>query len=88
MSRGSATISVRPEKVHVSKTPLDGDNAFEARVVEEVFKGATDRLVIAAAVGTRLTAIAANESALRQAIHEGDAVWCALHADDIVVVKT
>ena len=81
-----AIVSIRPEKIHVSKTPLEGENAFEATVHEEVFKGATDRLTIAAAIGTRLTAIAANESALRQPIHEGDRVWCALHADDIVVV--
>lgn len=82
-----AVVSIRPEKVHVSKTPLDGDNAFEARVDEEVFQGATDRLVITAAIGTRLTVIAANESALRAPIHEGDRVWCALHAADVVVVQ-
>jgi spermidine/putrescine transport system ATP-binding protein len=81
-----AIVSIRPEKVHVSKTPLSGDNVFEAHVLEEVFKGAVDRLTLRTATGTRLTAIAANESALRTAIHEGDRVWCALHADDIVVV--
>jgi spermidine/putrescine transport system ATP-binding protein len=81
-----ALLTVRPEKVHVSKTPLTGENTFEARVEEEVFKGSTDRLVLASTAGTRFTAIAANESALREPIHEGDRVWCALHADDIVVV--
>ena len=82
-----ALVSIRPEKVHVSKVPVSGEITFEARVDEEVFKGATDRLVLTATAGTRLTAIAANESALRQPIHEGDRVWCALHADDIVVVR-
>ncbi len=82
-----ALVSIRPEKVHVSKVPLTGDNVFEARVESEIFKGATDRLVIASTAGTRLTAIAANESALLEAIHEGDRVWCALHADDLVVVQ-
>lgn len=84
---GRALVSIRPEKVHVSKAPLTGDNTFEARVDEEVFKGATDRLVVTATMGTKLTAVAANESALREAIHEGDRVWCALHFDDIVVVR-
>ena len=83
-----ALVSIRPEKVHVSKAPLQSENAFEARVDEEVFKGATDRLVITSDAGTRLTAIAANESALREPIHAGDRVWCALHPDDIVVVRT
>jgi len=82
-----ALVSVRPEKVHVSKAPLAGENTFEARVEEEIFKGATDRLVVATASGVRLTAIAANESALVEPIHEGDRVWCALHADDLAVVR-
>jgi spermidine/putrescine transport system ATP-binding protein len=80
-------ISIRPEKLHVSKSRLSGDNVFQARVEEEVFKGSTDRLVLAASAGTRLTAIVANESALREAIHQGDSVWCGLHADDLVVVR-
>jgi spermidine/putrescine ABC transporter ATP-binding subunit len=83
-----ALVSIRPEKVHVSKVPLKGENTFAARVDEEVFKGSTDRLVLSTASGTRLTAIAANESALRVPIHEGDNVWCALHADDLVVVRS
>jgi spermidine/putrescine transport system ATP-binding protein len=81
-----ARLSIRPEKIHLSKAPLNEPNAFEARVEEEVFKGATDRFVLAASTGTRLVAVATNESALRTAIHAGDRVWCAIHADDIVVV--
>ena len=81
-------ISIRPEKIHLSKTPLSGENVFEARVEEEVFKGAHDRFTIVTATGTRLSVIAANESALRTAIHAGDQVWCAVHADDIVVIAS
>jgi spermidine/putrescine transport system ATP-binding protein len=81
-----ATFSLRPEKVFLSKTPVHGPNVFEARVQEEVFKGATDRFVIATAAGTKLNAVAANESSLREAIHAGDRVWCAVHADDVVLI--
>jgi spermidine/putrescine transport system ATP-binding protein len=81
------TISIRPEKIHMSKSPLPEENAFAARVEEEIFKGATDRFIITTAAGTRLMVVAANESALRQAIHQGDNVWCAVHADDIVVIE-
>ncbi len=80
-------VSIRPEKIHLSKTRLPGTAAFEARVVEEVFKGAHDRFTIETAGGLRLTVLAANESALREAIHAGDHVWCAVHADDVVVVR-
>ena len=81
-----ARVSIRPEKVHVSKSPLAEQNAFAATVEEEVFKGAVDRFVLATTPGTRLTAIVANESARREPIHAGDRVWCAIHADDIVVI--
>jgi ABC-type Fe3+/spermidine/putrescine transport system ATPase subunit len=81
-----ARVSIRPEKIHVSKKRITGENVFEARVEEEVFKGATDRLVLVSETGTRLNAIVANESALLAAIHAGDRVWCAVHADDVVVI--
>ena len=82
-----ALVSIRPEKVCVSKTPLAGENVFRARVKEEIFQGVFDRLWLETENGTRLTAVVANESALREAIHHGDEVWCALHADDLVVVS-
>jgi spermidine/putrescine transport system ATP-binding protein len=82
-----ALISIRPEKVHVSKSPVTAGITFEALVEEEVFKGATDHLLLATAAGTRLSAVVANESALREPIRRGDRVYCGLHADDLVVVR-
>jgi spermidine/putrescine transport system ATP-binding protein len=84
----SALVSVRPEKVHVSKSPISAENVFEARVTDEVFTGALDRLSLECITGgTRFSAVVANESALLEAIHEGDHVWCGLHIDDLVVVS-
>lgn len=82
-----ALISIRPEKVHVSKAPVSAENSFEARVEEEVFKGALDHLLLATTAGTVLNAVVANESALFEAIHRGDHVFCGLHASDVVVVR-
>jgi spermidine/putrescine transport system ATP-binding protein len=82
-----ALISIRPEKIHVSRIPVAASNTFAARVEEEVFRGATDHLVIATAAGTRLAAVVANESELGDVFHAGDQVFCALHADDLVVVQ-
>ncbi|MBI5688798.1 MAG: ABC transporter ATP-binding protein [Verrucomicrobia bacterium] len=89
-----ALVSIRPEKVHVAKSggadgresAGSGDNTFEARIEEEVFKGATDHLLLATAAGTRLSAVVANESALGEIFHAGDRVRCGLHADDVVVL--
>jgi spermidine/putrescine transport system ATP-binding protein len=83
----TALVSIRPEKVHVARHPVPAANIFEARVIEEVFKGAMDHLCLATAAGTRLDAIVANESALGDIFHEGDTVFCGLHADDIVVLR-
>lgn len=85
---GSITVSIRPEKVRIEKHRPEGDNVFEGRVEEELFKGATDQLVIVTDSGLRLTAIVANESAAEHAVHEGDRVYCQLHEDDIVVLRS
>jgi len=84
-----AILSVRPEKVCISATPIEGaENSFEATITEEVFQGALDHLVVRSDAGTVLTAVVANESAMMRAFHEGDRVWCGLHFDDLVIVRT
>ena len=83
---GRALVLIRPEKIHVSLRPLDAPGTFAASVDEEIFKGATDHLVLATRAGTRLRAVVANESAHGDILHAGDTVYCRLHADDIVVL--
>jgi spermidine/putrescine transport system ATP-binding protein len=36
---------------------------------------------------SQLNDLAANESAMHKAFHEGDRVYCGLHIDDIVIVQ-
>jgi len=86
--QAKAVLSVRPEKVCISKKPIEGaENCFEATITEEIFQGALDHLVVRTDAGTTLTAVVANESAIMEALHEGDRVWCGLHYDDLVVVR-
>ena len=83
-----AIVSIRPEKVCVSKKPIPGgENGFAATITEEVFQGALDRLALRSDAGTCFSVVVANESALQEAFHEGDRVWCDLHFDDLVVVR-
>ena len=85
---GRAIVSVRPEKVCISKRPIPGaENGFEATIVEEVFQGAMDHLVVRTDAGTTLSAVVANESAMMESFHEGERVCCGLHLDDLVVVR-
>lgn len=80
-------LSIRPEKILVSKVPIVAENRFEAVVVEEVFQGATDRLTLQLAENARMIAVVANASAIDEAIHEGDRVYCGVHTDDMVLVE-
>lgn len=83
----AAKLSIRPEKVHLTRERLEDANAFAVRIEEEIFKGATDRLVLVTEQGMRLTAVVANESALQAGFAVGDRIWAAVHADDIVVLR-
>ena len=83
----NALISIRPEKIHLQKTNPGGENVFEARVSEELFKGAVDQLILTTDSGLELTAVVANECATEEAFHMGDKVFCYLHPSDIVVVQ-
>jgi spermidine/putrescine transport system ATP-binding protein len=83
-----ALVSIRPEKIHISKQRPSAENVFEARIEEEIFQGATDQLLLVTDHGTRLHALVANESAMNEAFHEGERVFCGLHFDDLVIVQT
>ncbi len=88
LAKGSdLLVSIRPEKIHLQKTKPEGENAFEAEVSEEIFKGAIDELSLKSAGGLELTAIVANESATQEAFHKGAKVWCTLHPNDLVIVR-
>lgn len=76
-----ARVSVRPENVHLGAAAEEGDNVFEARVDEVVFKGACDRVELTAAAGTRLTAFAGGSVTVRA----GERVRCRIAPEDIVV---
>jgi len=83
----SALVSIRPEKICISKARMAAENVFAAHIEEEIFQGATDQLRLVTEQGTRLSALVANESAMQEAFHEGDRVWCGLHLDDVVIVQ-
>ncbi|MDR3403636.1 MAG: ABC transporter ATP-binding protein [Chthoniobacter sp.] len=85
-ARSELLVSIRPEKIHLQKTKPEGENAFEAEVSEEVFKGAIDELSLKSPGGLELTAVVANESATQETFHKGEKVWCTLHPNDLVIV--
>lgn len=84
--RTAAQLSVRPEKIHLGRTPLAAENVFAATVEQALFKGALERFVLLTAGGLRLQAAAAAGGALRESPRPGDRIWGAVHPDDIVVL--
>jgi spermidine/putrescine transport system ATP-binding protein len=83
----SALVSIRPEKICLARRRLDVANVFEARITEEIFQGATDQLHLVTDTGVKLHALVANASAMQDAFHEGERIFCGLHADDLVIVQ-
>jgi spermidine/putrescine transport system ATP-binding protein len=80
-------LSIRPEKISIQRSRPAGDNVLQARIEEEVFRGAMDQLLLRTESGIALTALVANESAAQQALHAGETVFCQLHPEDIVLVR-
>jgi len=81
-------VSIRPEKIHICKElPADHTNTFQAVIEHEVFKGATDELLLRHESGLELTAVAANESAHQDSFAKGEKVFCSLHPSEIAVVQ-
>jgi spermidine/putrescine transport system ATP-binding protein len=80
-------VSIRPEKIHIARRPHEHTNSFEAVIEREVFKGATDELLLRHESGLELTAVTANESAHQECFSKGEKVFCSLHPSDITVVQ-
>jgi spermidine/putrescine transport system ATP-binding protein len=83
----TAIVSIRPEKIMLHPAAPEGANVFEARVEEELFKGAATQLAIATASGLKLTAVLANETRTAVGFHPGDRVFCQIYPDAIVIVQ-
>ena len=86
-------LSIRPEKIQIQHKPLKGENCYPAVVLEEIFKGPADELVLGlepSAQGVypvRLHSLVPNFGTDKQIIHRGDRVFAKIHPDDIVVVE-
>ncbi len=90
----TAFLAFRPEKVRLVPDVAKPDdrsacepNSFITTIAEELFRGATDQLLLRTPKGTELTAVVPNGSATVLAMHRGDRVLCHLHPDDLIVLN-
>jgi spermidine/putrescine transport system ATP-binding protein len=79
----TALVSIRPERITVSRDPaLPGGVA--AKVAAALFQGASERLVLETASGTRVVALVQGRTFARA--REGEPVWCSADAADAWIV--
>lgn len=81
-----ARIALRPEKINITPHRPEGGNAFEVTVLEELFRGAIDELLVRTKGGLQLSVLVANEGQMEAAVHQGDRVWCQVHPQDAVLI--
>ncbi|HEY5791913.1 MAG TPA: TOBE domain-containing protein, partial [Chthoniobacterales bacterium] len=80
-------LSLRPEKIQLFREKPPGDNVFPGTISLEIFKGATDELVVKTQSGLELSATSANDGN-GQEFHEGDAVYFRIQPEDICLVRS
>jgi spermidine/putrescine transport system ATP-binding protein len=76
-------VSVRPERVVLHReTPANGVNVFAAIIAEQIFRGATDQLLLRTPSGLELHA-AADGGGWRQ----GDQAFVSIDPKDVVLIR-
>jgi spermidine/putrescine transport system ATP-binding protein len=79
---GQIALSIRPEKIEIHTERPAGENVLQAQVVEEIFKGAFDQLLLRIGQGIELTAIVPAGKSARSS-H----VFCLLRQDDLIALQ-
>lgn len=82
----SAQVALRPEKLQLASGPVPEAVSFSATVIEKVFKGQMEHLVLGTENGVRLKAIAPNERQFGSSCCIGETIWCGAHPSDFSVI--
>lgn len=77
-------ISIRPERIAVTREKPAGPNAFAAIVRERTFRGATEQLVLDAGLGHTMTALLMADQ--QYTPRAGDQAYCRVDPHDVVVL--
>jgi len=80
-------LSLRPERLRLSRTSAVGRNIFPGRIAAEIFKGAVDDLTVIVQGGLELGACLTNDGQQEFDFHEGEEVFCRIQPDDINIVS-
>jgi spermidine/putrescine transport system ATP-binding protein len=71
----AVTVAVRPEKIRLSRQPLEGPNSFEGRVEEMTYVGKDSDYRVGIGHAVRLRVRVQNQTASSEGPAAGEAVW-------------
>lgn len=80
-SEKKIAVSIRPERIRLSTSPIVSGNAFQAEVQSLVFKGAVTEIGLGLEQGVRLYAVGGAED-----LSVGKRVYCQIASQDIVLL--
>ena len=80
-------LSLRPERLRLSRASFEGRNVFPGRIAVEIFKGAVDDLTVIVQGGLELGACLTNDGQQEFDFHEGEEVFCRIQPEDISIVS-
>jgi spermidine/putrescine transport system ATP-binding protein len=90
LQKGSkATVSARPEKINISKTPALAQNTFKARVLETAYIGSDTRIILETASNVRLSIWEQNKISTLDVdayYHDGQEVWITFPQENTLVL--
>ena len=79
-------LSLRPEKIRLTRENTGARNSFPGTIEMEIFKGAMDELTISVQGGLQLGAVLANDGQAESDFHEGERVFARIQPEDIHIV--
>ena len=82
-----ATVSIRPERLRLSRSALNLPNVFQATVTDPIFRGATDQVLLSVNPNLNLSALVLRTGGdATPPLSRGDRVYVQVDAHDIVVL--
>jgi len=79
-------LSLRPEKIRLTRENPGGRNSFPGTIEMEIFKGAVDDLTISVQGGLQLSAVLTNDGQAESDLHEGERIFARIQPEDIHIV--
>ncbi|MEX2462252.1 MAG: polyamine ABC transporter ATP-binding protein [Paenibacillaceae bacterium] len=83
VSQENVYISIRPELINMSRSPVEEQSCLVGRVTEHVFVGSTFKTIVTLASGVEIVVV--QSSALTELFHQGEEVYLSWSGQKMIV---